>query len=92
MVTGLDFKRTVKKLIICESCVLKTQKIILYKAYIHPGKAPIDLIYSDIAGPFNVISYNKARYFVIFLDDYIKILEIYTMKYKSEVFGCFVRY
>jgi hypothetical protein len=48
--------------------------------------APLDLIHSDLMGPFPHPSINKARFVLIFVDDFSRFTWIYFLRKKSEVF------
>jgi hypothetical protein len=72
---------------ICEGCVLgkhpqeKFDKGKTQKAYF-----PLHLIHSDLMGPFTHPSINKARYVLIFFDDFSCFTWIFFLRKKSEVF------
>jgi hypothetical protein len=44
----------------------------------------LELVHSDIAGPFRVESLGGARYYVTFIDDFSKMTWIYFMRSKGE--------
>jgi hypothetical protein len=44
------------------------------------------MIHNDLMGPFPHPSINKARFFLIFVDDFSHFTWIYFLKQKSEVF------
>ena len=71
-------------------CIIKKIKQVKYTLYIRPERRLIKLIYNDI----NYIKKIKLRYkyFIIFIDDYIKRLEIKVIKKKSDIFKIFIRY
>jgi len=46
----------------------------------------LDLVHSDLMGPFPHPSINKARYVVTFIDDYSCYTWVYFLKKKSKVF------
>ena len=70
--------------------IVKKIKQVKYTSHIRPGKRLIKLIYSDI----DYIKKIKLRYeyFIIFIDDYTKRLEIKVIKKKSDTFKTFIRY
>jgi histone deacetylase 1/2 len=55
----------------------------------HQTRAPLDLIFSDVWGPFPMLSSNGFHYFVIFVDAHTKFIWFYTMVAKSDVFNIF---
>lgn len=54
------------------------------------AKTILQVIHSDVCGPVNITSYEGARYFVTFIDDYSRKVIVYTMRQKSEVFSKFM--
>jgi hypothetical protein len=72
---------------VCEGCVLKKhpkQKFV--KGMSQRASAPLDLIHSDLMGPFLHPSIKQARFFLIFVDDFSRFTWIYFLRQKSEVF------
>jgi hypothetical protein len=56
---------------ICEGCVLgKHPQEKFDKGKTQKASFPLDLIHSDLMGPFLHPSINKARYMLIFVDDF----------------------
>ena len=49
----------------------------------------LELVHSDVCGPFRVNSLGGCRYFVTFIDDFSKKTWIYFLKNKSEVLSKF---
>ena len=62
-----------------------------YKSYIHPRKHLLDLVYSNIIGSFNY-NYKRGKYFITFLDNYNKRLEIEILKAKSNIYTAYLYY
>lgn len=63
-------------------------KVETHRDPIQPGKAPLDLIHSDVHGPFPE-SYDGAKYFVSFLDDWGKSSDIILLGGKSDALAAF---
>ena len=63
-------------------------KVETHKDPIQPGKAPLDLIHSDVHGPFSQ-SYDGAKYIVSFLDDWDKSSDIILLGGKFDVLAAF---
>ena len=51
--------------------------------------APLDLIHSDVSGPFPHMSTSQAKYALTFIDDVSRYCWVYILKHKFEVFGLF---
>ena len=47
----------------------------------------LDLIHSDVCGPFSVHARGGYEYFITFIDDYSKYEYVYLMKKKYEALG-----
>ena len=73
---------------ICIPCAKTGMKVKTHKDYIQPGRAFLDLIHSDIYGPF-LKSDDGAKYFVTFLNDWDKASDIVLLRGKSDVLAAF---
>ena len=51
--------------------------------------APLELIHSDVAGPFPHMSMSQAKYALTFIDEFSRYCWVYFLKHKSEVFDLF---
>jgi hypothetical protein len=72
---------------VCEGCVLgKHPQEKFDKGKSQRASTPLDMIHSDLMGPFLHPSINKARFFLIFVDDFSRFTWIYFLRKKSEVF------
>ena len=50
----------------------------------------LELVHSDVVGPFPVPSFGKARYVLTFIDDYSGYTWVFFLTHKSEVFEKFI--
>lgn len=50
---------------------------------------PLDTVHADVCGPMEATSIGGARYFLIFVDDFTRMVFVYFLKAKSEVFKYF---
>jgi hypothetical protein len=72
---------------VCEGCVLgKHPQEKFDKGQSHQASTPLDLIHSDLMGTFLHPSINKARFVLIFFDDFSRFTWIYFLRKKYEVF------
>jgi hypothetical protein len=79
---GIHFSKGV-----CEGCVLgKHPQEKFNKRKSQRDFAPLDLIHSDLMGPFSHPSIRKLRFVLIFVDDFSHFTWIYFLRKKSEVF------
>ena len=72
---------------VCIGCVVGKH---LEQSY-EKGKAwretqPLELVHSNLIGPFPTPSYGVSRYVLTFIDDYSQFCWVYFLKLKSEVF------
>ncbi|XP_063616231.1 uncharacterized protein LOC134789592 [Cydia splendana] len=77
----------------CETCLLGKQVALPYPV----GEAtrahvPLQLVHSDVAGPFQEDSIGGARFMVTMTDDYTRKSHIFLMRHKSEVIKHFITY
>jgi hypothetical protein len=72
---------------VCEGCVLgKHPQDKFDKGKSQRDSAPLDMIHSDLMGPFPHPSIRKARFVLIFVDDFSCFTWIYFLRKKYEVF------
>jgi hypothetical protein len=72
---------------VCEGCVLgKHPQEKFDKGKSQRAYAPLNLIHSDLMGPFPHPSISKARFVLIFVDDFSRFTWIYFLRKKYEVF------
>ena len=50
---------------------------------------PFELVHSYVMGPIKLVSKGGSRYIVTFMDDYSRMMFVYPIKKKSEVFEKF---
>ena len=55
-------------------------------------KHPFKLVHTHVWGPSQVASIGGSRYFVAFIDDYSRMVWIYYVKNKTDVFTKFVEF
>ena len=80
-VSHLNFK--------CDTCILAKSHRASYPLSMNKSMIPFDLIHSDVWGPSLVTTSSGHRSFVIFVDDCIRMIWLYLLKHKDEVFFVF---
>lgn len=73
----------------CNSCKLSKSKILSFPTHQLNPTQVFDMIHSDLWGRTPVISHAHYKYFVIFIDDYIRFTWVYFLCSKDEVFSVF---
>jgi len=83
LISGLPVLDAYKKN--CETC-LKGKQSRLPFVFEKPkrSKATLEVIHSDICGPFEVPTIGGSRYFITFVDEHTRMLWLYTIKLNSE--------
>jgi transposase InsO family protein len=70
----------------CSGCQLgKHAKTKLPKEATYHASKILQLVHSDVCGPFKINSTRGAKYFVTFVDDYSQKIRIYFISQKSQV-------
>ena len=75
----------------CPPCAIAQSQVEPHRAPIQPGKHPLDLIHSDVQGPFPE-ALNGAKYMVTFLCDFDKRSHVTLLRVKSGVLQAFKNY
>ena len=85
IVTGLPQVRIPKS--VCDHCMISKQTRASFSNYT-PTRANdlLHVVYSDVCGPFEVLSLGGKRFFVSFVDEFSRKMWTYLLKVKSEVF------
>ena len=74
----------------CQGCILGKHPEHKFERSSHERtSAPLELIHSDVSGPFPHMSMSQAKYTLTFIDDFSKYYWVYFLKHKSKVFGLF---
>ena len=73
----------------CEVCVLSKSSRTSFKTVVHNTKGTLNYIHSYLWGPSQTISLGRAKYFLSFIDDYSRMVWVYILKSKDEVFEKF---
>jgi hypothetical protein len=77
---------------VCEPCLQGKMTKNPFKGKGIRATSLLELIHTDVCGPFNHIARGGFSYFITFIDDYSRYGYIYLMKYKSESFEKFKEY
>lgn len=78
---------------VCERCLQGKQ----HRKPFPTGKAwrakkILELLHTDVCGPMRTTTFEKNRYFILFIDDYSRMTWVYFMRERSEVFGIFKKF
>ena len=73
----------------CELCLLGKMTKSPFTGSCERGQGLLDLVHTDVCGPFRVATRDANRYYVTFTNDYSRYGYIYLIKHKSETFEKF---
>ncbi|GJT92712.1 putative retrotransposon protein [Tanacetum coccineum] len=73
----------------CVACMSGKMSRKPYSHQVERAKDLLGLIYTDVCGPFKIMSRQEAYYFVTFTDDYSRYGYVYLLKHQHEVFETF---
>nr|GEX73219.1 hypothetical protein [Tanacetum cinerariifolium] len=73
----------------CFSCMSGKMARKPYSHQVERAKYLLGLIYTDVYGPFKILSRQGANYFVTFTNDFSRYGYVYLLKRKHEVFETF---
>lgn len=74
----------------CKTCMLSKIHVLPFPSVSDNRSSRIlDVIHTDVYGPFRTRSIGGSKYFVTFIDDKSRMIFVYFMKSKSEVFDKF---
>jgi len=76
---------------VCVECI-KGKWTNIRKLGVERAKDILELIHTDICGPFPTPSWNGQQYFISFIDDYSRYGYLYLIHEKSQsldIFNCF---
>ena len=76
----------------CATCIKNKMHNIPFENDRTRATEILQLVHTDLNGPHKNAGYNGSKYFLTFIDDYSKYTLIYTIKYKSQVYNCFLEY
>lgn len=88
LVTGLDLTDSHDNCF-CEICLLSKKKRFPFPRSSSTSSHPLQLVHSDIAGPFQENGLDDSRYFIIFVDDYSRFVWVYPVQKKNAIYNVF---
>ena len=91
MVSGLP-KECFSKFEFCEGCLLGKMPQHPFPIRHSKCQNPLQLVYSDICGPFPTKSITGSHYFISFVDDYTRFTVITFLKTKDQALQAFKNY
>ena len=91
MVLGFPYVKEPKQ--ICEECYKAKHARKAFKRDLPiRSRQKLELVHSDVCGPFEVKSNGGNRYFLTLIDEFTRHMWIYLIERKSEVFRQFKKF
>lgn len=69
----------------CKTCIVNKMHNVPFKNNRYRAKEILEIVHTDVCGPFQNTGFRGEKYFIAFIDDYSKIARVCTMKSKAEV-------
>ncbi|GKB76822.1 retrotransposon protein, putative, ty1-copia subclass [Tanacetum coccineum] len=76
---------------VCESFLLGKMTKSPFTGTCERGEGLLDLVHTDVCGPFRSATKDGKRYYVTFTDDFSRYGYVYLIKHKSDTFEVFKR-
>jgi len=76
----------------CKACQFGKLHLLPFKSPSSHAKEPLELIHNDVWGPALILSPSNFKYYVLFIDDYIRFTWIFSLKQKSETIHAFIQF
>ena len=77
---------------VCEACLLGKMTKSPFTGHCERGNDLLELIHTDVCGPFRTATKIDKKYFVTFTDDFSRYGYVYLIKHKHETFEVFKRF
>ncbi|KAJ9553804.1 hypothetical protein OSB04_017849 [Centaurea solstitialis] len=77
---------------VCESCLLGKMTKSPFTGSCERGEGLLDLVHTDVCGPFRSATKDGKRYYVTFTDDFSRYGYVYLIKHRLDTFEVFKRY
>lgn len=77
---------------VCEGCIYGKMHRLPFPKTSWRAREPLEVIHTDIWGPSRTLSLGNKRYFILFVDDYTRMMWVYFLNEKSEAFSAFLKF
>ena len=92
LVTGLRINLHSKPDVICEPCLAGKMNARPFPTSSNRSTDPLDLIHTDLHGPFKTQTHSGYRYWITFIDDHTRYRVVYLLRTKDQAFEAFKLY
>ena len=84
MVLGWEKEPQFPSTPVCDTCMSAKQAAAPFPPSSSKTKAPLELLHTDLMGPFTPISAGKSQYIITIMDDYSGFAAVKPLKHKSD--------
>ena len=89
LVTGMRINRHTKSDSICEPCLAGKMNAHPFSISSSRSPNPLDLIHTDLHGPFKTRTHSGYQYWMTFIDDNTRFRVVYFLRTKAQAFEAF---
>ncbi|KAG6470938.1 hypothetical protein ZIOFF_072026 [Zingiber officinale] len=90
MVTGLPTIHSKDR--VCEGCIYGKMHQFPFPKTAWRARSPLELVHADICGPIRSASLGNKQYFILFVDDFTRMIWTYFLDRKSDAFSTFLHF
>ena len=77
---------------LCKNCQIGKMGKTSFKSKDYHSEEVLELVHTNLCGPIGIESYSGYKYFILFFDDYSRMMIVMYLKEKSEAFQKFKWY
>ena len=74
---------------VCKQCQHGKQTRVKFKTKEHSTTKPLEIVHADVCGPMRTTWLKGEIYFLLFVDDFTRMTQMFLLKKKSKNFSCF---
>ncbi|KAK0600695.1 hypothetical protein LWI29_017553 [Acer saccharum] len=89
---NLPVSKSEKNFSHCSACLCNKSHKLPFGTSTLSSNKPFEILCTDVWGPAHILSFDKFKYYVIFVDYYSKYTWLFPLKYKSEVSQVFKKF
>jgi len=77
---------------VCEGCVYGKMHRFPFPKTSWRARSPLELVHADICGPAQCPSLGDKQYFILYVDDFTRMILVYFLDSKSNAFNTFLHF
>ena len=71
---------------LCKNCQIGKMGKTGFKSQNYQSKYVLEIVHTDLCGPIGIESYSGEKIFILFIDDYSRMMSVMYLKEKLEAF------